>query len=89
MIIYLNIEIEENLTVELSCNMEMKDDSFDHEFGTEKIPHYPAPKGEIEYNKELYSDMECDIIDEHIKLFYDEIVEQFCDDYEWILKNKI
>ena len=89
MITYIHIEIEENLTVELSCNMEMQDDSFDHEFGTEKIPPYPAPKGEIKYNKKKYSDMECHIIDEHIYRNSDALIWKFCDHYEWILKNQI
>ena len=89
MITYIHIEIEENLTVELSCNMDMQDDSFDHEFGTEKIPLYPAPVSGIEFNHDKYNNMQNIIIRYYIACNYNKLIEQFCDRYQWILDNQI
>jgi hypothetical protein len=86
-IIVLLDEIEDMPIIELTCSVEMEDDSFTHEFGTEVIPPYPICNSMI-YDKSMYNEDECKIIDSYISDNRKSIEEKACSIYLSIIQDQ-
>lgn len=80
----MNIEIElpeKLLIVELSAKIEVSNDSFDHEFGTETYPDYYYVE-EFEWDKEGLSEEEIQIIKDYVVANFEVLSDQYVADRE-------
>jgi len=78
--IYIELNEEDGIEVELTGDTKIVDESFSHEFGTEE--QYSTICEEITYDRTMYCKENQAIIDKYIEDNFETLATQFEEEYE-------